>query len=421
MSRADVVVVGAGPAGSLAAYSLARGGASVVVLDRARFPRDKPCGGGLTQRTVRLLPFAVEPVVEDRVGLVDFRLGYGPRFQRRAEEPLVLMTQRRRLDAFLLERAVAVGAELREGVKASRVEPEDSGVVVRTDAGDVRARLAIGADGANGISAAAVARPVPRGYCVALEGHVPYETAGECHRGRMALELGVVPGGYAWIFPKADHVNVGVACWEAEGTKLRRHLARLLAAHGIPAEAVVGLRGHRLPLRAVDAPLAGNRVLLVGDAAGLVDPLSGDGIYEAAVSAQAAATIAGQYLEGSAAALDGYEREVLSRLGPLCAASWEWKHAFDRFPRLSFGITRLPFAWPVIKELLRGELVDPATSRGLSSLPTLALSLLGRAAQAPGAAYRREAARAAVARRAAEHAAPIRDSAPDGRPVSLGR
>jgi geranylgeranyl reductase family protein len=403
--RVDAVVVGAGPAGSLAAYALARRGASVIVLDRARFPRDKPCGGGLTLRTVRSLPFPVDPVVEEQVGRIDFRLGYGSSFHRRADQPLVLMTQRRRLDAYLRERAVGAGAELREGIRASRLEPDDAGVVVRTDVGDVQARFAIGADGANGISAAAVAHPVRRTYCVAFEGNVPYESAGERHRGRIVLELGVVPGGYAWIFPKADHVNVGVAGWDGEGPRLRQHLGRLLAAHGIPPDAVAGLRGHRLPLRAPGSPLAGNRVLLVGDAAGLVDPLSGDGIYEAVVSADAAATAGASYLEGSAAALDAYGPEVLARLGPLCAASWEWKHAFDRFQRLSFGITRLPLAWSVIQDLLRGRLVDPSASRGPRALPILALSLLGRAANAPGAAYRREAARAVSARRAVRRAA----------------
>ena len=395
MTRVDVAVVGAGPAGALAAHALAERGASVALLDRARFPRDKPCGGGLTQRALRLLPFSVDPVVEDRVRRIDFRLRYGSSFHRCAEEPLVLMTQRRRLDAFLVERAVAAGAELRDGVKASRVETDDSGVTVRTDAGDVRAVLAIGADGANGISVAALGSPVQRTYCIAFEGNVPNGTAsGDRHRGRLVLELGVVPGGYAWIFPKADHVNVGVAGWEREGPNLRRHLGRLLEAHGIPAETVVGLRGHRLPLREPHAPLAGSRVLLVGDAAGLVDPLSGDGIYEAALSAREAAATAGRFLDGTVASLDGYGPALLARAGPLCAASWEWKHAFDRFARLSFGITRLPFAWPIIQALLRGDLVDPAASRGLNALPIFLLGVLGRAAKAPGGTYRREAARA---------------------------
>jgi geranylgeranyl reductase family protein len=393
VKRVDVAVVGAGPAGALAAYALADRGASVVLLDRARFPRDKPCGGGLTERTVRLLPFAVDPVVEDRIYRIDFRLGYGRAFRRSADRPLVLMTQRRRLDAFLVERAAGAGADLRHGVKASGIEIDGAGVVVRTDCGDVRAALAIGADGANGVSAAAVARPVSRTYCVALEGNVPYGTASsERHRRGIVLELGVVPGGYAWIFPKGDHVNVGVAGWEGEAPSLRRHLGRLLAAHGFSADAVVGLRGHRLPLRAVRAPLAGHRVLLVGDAAGLVDPLSGDGIYEAALSAREAAAAAARFLDGTADSLDGYGQAMISLTGPLCAASWEWKHAYDRFPRLSFGIARLPFAWPVIQAVLCGDLVDPALSRGLDAVPVRLLGLLGRAAGAPGSAYRQEAA-----------------------------
>jgi geranylgeranyl reductase family protein len=391
VNRVDVAVVGAGPTGAVAAYTLASNGASVMLLDRARFPRDKPCGGGLTGRTVRLLPISVEPVVEDRIHRIDFRLGYGSRFHRRAEDALVLMTQRRRLDALLVEHAAAAGAEFRDGVKASGVERNGSGMVVRTDSGDVHAELVIGADGANGVTAAAVARPVDRAYCVALEGNLP---GSDRYRGRAVLEMGVVPGGYAWIFPKGDHVNVGVAGWADEGPRLRRHLERLLDAHRLPADAVRDLRGHRLPLRGVRAPLTNGRVLLAGDAAGLVDPLSGDGMYEAVLSAREAAAAARRFLDGCAESLDEYRDAVIARTGPLAAASWEWKHAFDRFPRLSFAIMRLPIAWPVIQALLRGDLVDPDASRGLNAVPIRLLAALGRAAKAPGGAYRREAAEA---------------------------
>ncbi|MDX6409271.1 MAG: hypothetical protein QOE13_2342, partial [Gaiellaceae bacterium] len=100
--------------------------------------------------------------------------------------------------------------------------------------------------------------------------------------------------------------------------------------------------------------------------------------------------------------LHGYRSALLARTGPLCAASWEWKHAYDRFPRLSFAVTRLPLAWPVIQALLRGELADPTASRGLNNVPLFLLGLLGRAAHAPGPTYRSEAATARAARSKAD-------------------
>src|SRR5438477_3902526 len=98
MAAHDVAVIGAGPAGSTAAYRLAAGGAGVLLVDKARFPRDKPCGGGVTLRAARLLPFSIDPVVEDVVDRFELRLGYGSSFERAGDEPLCLMTQRRRLD-----------------------------------------------------------------------------------------------------------------------------------------------------------------------------------------------------------------------------------------------------------------------------------------------------------------------------------
>ena len=100
MRRFDVLVVGAGPAGSATAIHLARGGAKVLLADRARFPRDKPCGGGLTGRALRQAPCDIGPVVERVVHTFELRLHFKPQLPRaRSTEPLILMTQRRRLDA----------------------------------------------------------------------------------------------------------------------------------------------------------------------------------------------------------------------------------------------------------------------------------------------------------------------------------
>ncbi|MHB8644030.1 MAG: geranylgeranyl reductase family protein [Gaiellaceae bacterium] len=368
MQRFDAVVVGAGPAGSTTACRLASGGASVLLLDKQRFPRDKPCGGGLTLRAVRQLPFSVEPVVEDVVDRFELRLGYRHAFERASAEPLCFMTQRRRLDDFLARTAADAGADFRDGVSVSL----GAGGELVVDGEPVEADVIVGADGVNGATARAFGLGRDHGHGVALEGNAPLD---ERYRGRLVLELGVVPGGYGWVFPKGDHVNFGVGGWESEGPRLREHLRRLCDVHGADFDALTELRGYRLPFRRPASPFACNRLLLVGDAAGLIDPLSGDGMYEAFVSGRLAAEA---ILAGD---LVPYQQRVLAELAPLHAASWTAKYALDRFPRLTFAIARAPLAWSVIARIVRGDLRDPTAARGLSRAPLKALDRLGRLAQ----------------------------------------
>src|SRR5689334_4886133 len=178
MERFDVLVVGAGPAGSATAIHLARGGARVLLAEKARFPRDKPCGGGLTGRALRVLPCAVDPVVEHVVDRFELRLRYGPRFERGGGEPMILMTQRRRLDAFLAEQAAAAGADLRDDTRVDSLVVDDGGVEATVGGDRVRADVVVGADGANGVVArtAGLGDDLIRG--VALEGNVSWDDLG---------------------------------------------------------------------------------------------------------------------------------------------------------------------------------------------------------------------------------------------------
>jgi geranylgeranyl reductase family protein len=374
VQRFDVLIAGAGPAGSATAIHLARGGARVLLADRARFPRDKPCGGGLTGRALKQVPCDVTPVVEHVVDTFELRLHLGRSFRRTSPEPLILMTQRRRLDAYLVERAAGAGADFRDGARVEDVVLRGDGVAATVGGERVEAAYLVGADGANGAVARAAGLDTGIVRGVALEGNAPWELLDRSrYEGTAVVELGAPAGGYGWLFPKRDHANIGVGGWNEEGPNLREHLARVARAHDVDPDALTDVKGHRLPMRRVGAttPAAG-RVVLVGDAAGLVDPLSGDGIYEAFVSARLAA----------AAILDAdvgrYPGELAGMLDHHAGASWTAKRALDRHPAVCFWAARSPGVFGVVSGLLRGDVRHPNEARGFARPP---LRLVARVAR----------------------------------------
>ncbi|MDQ3086315.1 MAG: geranylgeranyl reductase family protein [Actinomycetota bacterium] len=375
MERFDVLVAGAGPAGAAAAMHLARGGARVLLADRARFPRDKPCGGGLTGRALLHVPCDVSSVVEHVVDGFVLRAGYRSRVVRRSETPVILMTQRRRLDAFLAEQATSAGAEFRDGAAVTEIVCEADRVTASVGGARIEASYLVGADGANGVVARSTLLGNDFQLGVALEGNVSWREFDPApYRGTAWVELGVVPGGYGWVFPKGDHANLGVGGWLDEGPRLRFHLAKLAREHGVDPEELTSVRGHRLPMRRLGSSAARGRVLLVGDAAGLVDPLSGDGIYEAFVSARLAAdaVLAGRPEE--------YETALASALDRHAAASWKAKRVADRFPRACLWAVRAPGVFDAVAGLLRGDLAHPSEARRIARPPLKVLSRLARIA-----------------------------------------
>jgi geranylgeranyl reductase family protein len=388
MERFDVLVVGAGPAGSTTAYRLSRAGARVLLVDRARFPRDKPCGGGLTMRAVRLLPFSVEPVVEDRSSDFTFGLDFKHHFERQAKAPLVLLTQRSRLDQFLAEQAAEAGADFRDAVKLTDLDVTDHKVEATVGGSRVLAQALIAADGANGTTARAAGIDDDRDYGVALEGNVPNEALDvDRFRGRLFLELGVVPGGYGWVFPKGDHINVGVGGWAREAPTLRGHLTRFCREYELDEGRLESVRGFRLPLIKPVTELARGRVALVGDAAGLVDPLSGDGIYEAFLSGRLVSEATLDLLAGNATGYEPYAHVVRRSLASQLAAAWGAKMALDRFPRLTYAAIRSPYVWKAVESLMGGEVPSPGAMRGIRRASLKVIAAIARASGNPGKAF----------------------------------
>ncbi|MFN8556922.1 MAG: geranylgeranyl reductase family protein [Dehalococcoidia bacterium] len=353
----DVIVIGGGPAGSTAAREAAAAGARVVLLDKAAFPRDKPCGGGVNLRAARLLPFDLSPVVERTISAVRFSYRQTRPFTRRYPGVLTYMTRRGRLDEFLVHQAVTAGADLRERQPVRAIDLNGR-VTVRTPSGAISADTLIGADGANGVTARLAGLTGPRDLAVALEANVyPDDGPPAAWRDTLALDLGGIPGGYGWLFPKEDHLNVGVGGWKYLAGGLRPRLDHLARHFGVAPDRLRDLRGHHLPVRRRGAAIAGGRVMLVGDAAGLVDPLSGEGIYAAIASGRMAARHALAVIDGRARDLAGYQREVDRVLGPELLDSARLQDLFnlDAAGVRCAMLRRSDRLWHWLCRIIRGE------------------------------------------------------------------
>ncbi len=327
--RWDLVVVGAGPAGSSAARAAAEAGASVLLVDRARFPRYKTCGGGLIGISLDHVPESVLAVVEQRVTRVRFTLRGRSASTHRRREPFLALVQRERFDQALVDAAVAAGVRFVDGVTVRGMAETADGVDVETSEGGIHASVVVGADGVGG----RVARYVgvnAAGVDLALESEIVRPAAADGRPRewdeRVYLDWGSEPGTYAWMFPKTETLTVGVIQRRGRPDATRAYLDRYIRQLGLEGATVTRSSGHLAQWRSPDSPLRRGRVLVAGDAAGLLDPFTREGISFALRSGTWA---------GEAAAtgdLARYTARVQRELEPDIMAGARLLHFFERHP-----------------------------------------------------------------------------------------
>lgn len=326
----QVVVVGAGPAGAYLAYLLANQGISVLVLEKEHLPRYKTCGGGVTPKVIRLLEFDVDPVIEDTV----HRIVFTYRLERPvivcAPSPIIYTVSRERFDAFLVDKAKEAGAEVREGIRIEGVRLEDGCACIYAGDTEWRGSILVGADGARSVVARGLGLGGARINAAALEIEVPVPACRlEQNQGTIKIDYGLVPGGYAWVFPKADHLSVGVGSFAAKSQGLRLHLDQVLQAEGLGEfSRAAHPHGWIIPLSPEPRTLHRDRALVLGDAAGLAYAFTGEGIYAAILSAHLAAGVIAEHINDSTPDLSGYSDLVHERMLPEIKAAFQFTQWF---------------------------------------------------------------------------------------------
>ncbi|MFC3993490.1 geranylgeranyl reductase family protein [Actinoplanes siamensis] len=368
----DVAVIGAGPAGLAAAHAAASGGARVVVLERAEHPRYKTCGGGLLGSSLRLSAETLAAVpVRDTITSLTFTLAGRREFTRSSTEPLLSLVRRDDFDHAWCEAAERAGAVVRQNTQVRALDQDEHGVrVTLAGGGTVTARVVIGADGSAGVTSrhvGVVFEQQDLGLEVELAA-TPEDR--ERWRGRVLLDWGPFPGSYGWVFPKDDELTVGVIMEKGRGADTKRYLRDFVARLGLSDRTVLRDSGHLTRCRTATSPLRAGRVLVAGDAAGLLEPWTREGISYALRSGRWAGQVAAESQD-----LSAYDRRVAAELQPEMAAGHRLLGVFTRHPSLVHTAMSTGLGWRAFTGFCRGDF-SMAGALGRPVVKT-ALRLLG--------------------------------------------
>lgn len=371
MHQYDIAIVGAGPAGSTAAAALARAGVSVVVVDRKSEEDEKPCAGGILYRAIRCLPRdIVVPWLGGDVNELILTSG-SDFFQRRTPRPLFRTVLRKDFDRALAEQAERYGAQIMMGTNISQVEPDESGVTLSAGSLRIRARAVIGADGTPSTVAyrCGMVRRLDLEPTMVMQ-VIPRDM--EQFRRRVYIDFNTPAGGYAWIFPKDDHLSVGSGGPGVTKEAMINSAECCLERFAGSRCQIISRRFACIPLPSSDISRTSDRIILTGDAAGLVDPFTREGISWAIESGKLAAKAVLGFLNGQSK-LQTYENLLERKILPeLRAAGGITAWAYEDPARAHRWLRERWYFWLGFCGLLTGQVSHRSMYAGLRIITRIA-------------------------------------------------
>lgn len=291
MNYFDVAVIGSGPSGASAAFHLAKNGISAVIIEKETLPRYKTCGGGFVFRGRKDLPFEIDAVVEREFNVVDIYLGKKLHFQTERKDPIITMIMRDSFDNLIVEKAKELGVTILQGNKLKSIEHQQDKIVLTTSQQTITTKFVIAADGALSPTAKMAGWTTDTRFLIpALEYEVKVSDE-EFNRlsGEVRFDMDAIPFGYAWNFPKKNHLSVGIASARRTKINLKKYYKEYVEYIGLKDIISETQHGFQIPVAARTDGFVKNGVFLTGDAAGFADPVTAEGISNAIYSGMLAA------------------------------------------------------------------------------------------------------------------------------------